>query len=356
MDCQVDELFSAVGIVFLLLVTCAPLTAEDEDAERTSHESVESTPEAPFFPGIHDDLTGRGLVDFRDQFPLAKLHLQLPSATPPGLESGASVASVQFDWANTLARSTFHLVDAETYTLRLGYWHALRRDVYLGAETAVEARDGGVLDGFIDGFHDRFDINVPSRNASPKDEYQITVVDDRRRVRELDRGVGLGNTTLKAHWIFMEGEQWRPTLSVQALLNLPTSTHGFGSRGVDLGLAFLAQKRLWHHLYLYGIFGGTYLTDRKTEGLRYTEFNGQLSVGVEIVLWWESMSLVGQYVLLSPLLDGPDGLDQRRQYVGGALKWQAHPKVNLTLGMMENLPSLKVSTDVTFITACEFRF
>ncbi len=302
------------------------------------------------------DLQGRGLLDFRDPFPFAKLHLQLPAATPPGLRRGETSGLVQFDWSNTSGVGNEFVADVETYTLRLGLWHALRSNLYLGVETAVEGRDGGIIDSFIDGFHDTFRINVSERDQRPQDAYEIAVANSGGGVRELDRGFGLGNTALKAHWIFSEGSDWWPTLSLQPLLYLPTSTSGFGARGVDLGLALTAQKRLSDHLYLSVVGGGTFLTDPTTEGLRYEELNYQVTAGVEVVLWWDSVSLIGQYTHYSPLLKDTSGLDRERNYVGGAIKHRIHPDVNVIWGFMENLPPLKNTADVTFDMGCEFRF
>jgi hypothetical protein len=300
------------------------------------------------------DLEGRGLLDFRGTFPLASLHLQLPAATPPGLTRGETSGLVQFDWANTAAPGRDFLVDAETYTLRLGFWHALRSRLYLGVETTIEGRDGGILDAFIDGFHDAFGISVSEREDLPTDAYDI-VVNGGGGAAELDRGFGLGNTTLKAHWIFSEGRDWWPTLSLQPLVSLPTSTSGFGGRGVDLGIALAAQKKVYDHLYLYTVGGATYLIDPTTEGLRYEELNYQVSAGFEVVLWWDSVSLIGQYAYYSPLLKNTDLLDRARSYVGGAIKHRIHPRVNVIWGFMENLPPLDNSSDVTFTMGCEFR-
>ena len=327
------------------------LSIEAPPAPTTSGMAVPSvrTP----LPG---DLQGRGLLDFRDPFPFAKFHLQLPAAAPPGLRRGETSGLVQFDWSNTSGVGDDFVADVETYTLRLGFWHALRSNFYLGVETAVEGRDGGILDSFVNGFHDTFGIDVSERDQRPKDAYEVVVEDSGGGLKELDRGFGLGNTALKAHWIFSEGRDWWPTLSLQPLLYLPTSTSGFGARGVDLGLALTAQKRVSDHLYLYAVGGGTFLTDPTTEGLRYEEFNYQFTAGIEIVLWWDSVSLVGQYTHYSPLLKDTSGLDRERNYVGGAIKHRILPDVNVIWGFMENLPPLKNTADVTFAMGCEFRF
>ena len=341
---------------FSLFLSCAPLAGQGQnvDAEAASAEAA-AQERAPGSSGPYDDRMGRGLVDFRDPFPLAKLHLQIPTATPPGLAPGRGAALVQFDWANSFSEQRTSLIDAETYTLRYGYWHALHRDFYVGVETAIEARDSGILDELIDGFHNAFAIGA-ARRASHPDNYRITLREDTGSLSDFDRGVGLGNTVLKAHWIFTEGKKWWPTVSVQALLSLPTSTSGFGGRSVDLGAALLAQKRVLDRLYLYGIVGGTYLPDRRTKGLRYMQFNYQVSAGIEFVPWWEPLSLVGQYVYYSPLLSDTARLDQPRQYFGAAVKYQVHPSAHLTLGMFENLPPLHVSADLALTLGFELRF
>ena len=100
----------------------------------------------------------------------------------------------------------------------------------------------------------------------------------------------------------------------------------------------------------------TFLTDPTTKGLRYEELNYQVTAGVEVVLWWDSVSLIVQYTHYSALLKDTSGLDRERNYLGGAIKHRIHPNVDVIWGFMENLRPLKNTADVTFNMGCEFRF
>ncbi len=160
--------------------------------------------------------------------PFAGLHLQLPLDTLEVMNAGQGKFELSLNWANSFLHEDTFVIDAETYRLTLGGWYALADDFYVGAEIPVHARDSGVLDPVIDGFHDAFNFGDGDRSMRGRNEYEISIHEPGGAVAELDRGVGLGDMVLKSHWNVHSGACWYPAVSLEGLMALPTSANDFG--------------------------------------------------------------------------------------------------------------------------------
>ena len=102
----------------------APQDASAADVVVDSADGASSSDSWTFFST--ENLGGRGLLDTRDPFPLAQLHLQLPIDTREVMEAGELKLTTRLRWANSYAKvRDFVLVDSETYELQLGGWYAL---------------------------------------------------------------------------------------------------------------------------------------------------------------------------------------------------------------------------------------
>jgi len=279
--------------------------------------------EGPWWSQSADNLSGRGLLDFQDPFPVAALHLQLP-ADPP-----------------------------ETGRFRLSAWHALHDKFYVGAAWALHLRGRGVTDGLIDGFHDLFSLNDGDRDQRPENDYDISVTDDNGNNSEVDRGVGSGDVVLRTHWNAFRGTRLFSAVSLATQFSLPTSNTGFGSEGIDLGLNLTLTKEIGRRLYVYGSVGGTLLSDRTTEGLHYRKENYQFVAGVEVPVD-PDVSLIFQGMILSPLLDSPRVLSQQRRYLLLGFRWMFAPGIELELSMIENLDPFKTTADFGFNAGFNF--
>ncbi|MBI4602069.1 MAG: DUF3187 family protein [Planctomycetes bacterium] len=305
-------------------------------------------------PAVPDNLTGRGLLDLPDPFPLAVLHLQLPVNTLEVLEEGQGRIEPHFNWANNYGLEDEFTIDAETYRYELGGWYALRSDFYLGAALPLLARDGGVLDSVVDGFHDAFGLTDGRRSLRPRNGYEIAIQDEDGGVHRLDRGAGLGDLVLKLHWNVHPGDRWFPAVAIEGLSSLPTSTAGFGSSGADFGMTVSFSKTFLRDLHLYAVLGSTYLTDTRTEGIRYEKHGFQYTLGIE----WSvirSFSLVFQAAGFSPLLRSPSPLNRSRSYVAFGLKWEFLKGMALELSAIENLvPPFESSADIALSTGFSF--
>lgn len=306
-----------------------------------------------FFPD--GNLEGRGLLNLRDPFPLALLHLQLPVNTLQVLDEGESEIQLNFHWGNSFAVDDTFEVDTETYQVELSGWYAVKADFYLGAGLGLHARDSGVLDPLVDSFHDVFRLGSGDRETRPRNAHEISVVDDDGSRHSLERGVGIGDLVLKAHWLLNRGGHFFPAVAVEGFVSLPTSTSGFGSNGVDTGILLSYYKRVLDRVFLYGMLGGTYTTSPQVEGFRFEKVGYQATGGLEIAVI-DDLSLLFQAMVYSPLLASPDPLDDGRNYLAGGLKWEFVSDCQLELSFIENLAPFRNSADLAFVAGFDFAF
>ncbi len=305
------------------------------------------------YPPTVDNLSGRGLFHLLDPFPLAQLHLQLPVNTLRVLKEGDGRFEWNANWANSFVLEDNVTIDAETYSLDLGGWYAIRSDFYLGASISVIARDSGVLDGFIDGFHDAFGLSDGRRSKRSNNSYLIAITDDDGNTQNLDRGVGLGDLVLKTHWNVNPGDRWMPAVALEAFATLPTSTNGFGSSGFDFGMSVSFYKTMYEDFHLYTVLGGTLLTNSQTEGIKYEKSVLQATLGAEYAVL-EDLSLVIQYMSYSALLREPSPLDKHRNYIATGLKWEFTQGYTFEFSIVENLSPFENSSDLTFSLGFHF--
>ena len=295
------------------------------------------------------NLAGRGLVDFVDVFPLSLFHMQLPIDTTEVIDRGDVKLSLDFSWGNSLAvqdTDAVFVVDAETYLLRLGAWYAVHDSVYLGVDLPYVFRGGGVLDPVVEGFHDVFGISNDERERRSTNSYDITIIDEQGRERELEQGSGLAPLVLKGHWNAYAGGEWAPAIVFEGYVGVPTASKGFGSNGVDVGLAASFHKRFFENWYVHVGTGWVHYTDKRSSGLRYQSFGVQGSIGLEWAVT-PNLSLAFEAMTLPAQLEFPRPLSERRNYLGGGLKWEFAPDWELELSVIENLGPQRNSSDIT---------
>lgn len=310
---------------------------------------------APTESTLRANRSGRGLLDVRDPMPLAQLHLQAPVQAEMLLPRGATQLEFNFTWANTYARSGVYHVDAESYDMRFGAWHALRERWYLGAELPVWVRGGGVLDSLVEAFHDAFGIDSGDRDQFPRNDYQVDfVLDDGARAR-IPGSAELGDLVLKVHWNAWDGGRILPALSLQGLVSLPTSTSDFGKNGVDVGATLGLSKIVLQRVELSAVFSGLYASDPRISDLRFERWGWQATAGIGVSIV-DRLSVVGQYTAYSPLLRDRPTLDEGRNYITVGVKWGILRQLWLELAFIENLAPFSNSSDLGFVFAFDWRF
>ncbi len=214
--------------------------------------------------------------------PLNQIFLHLPPANPDVLGAGQTALGVQLDIANNLlipapTAGAMLEEDFETQRFMLNYRRGLGRDFEARVDAQLIARNGGVLDGFIQGYHDVFGLegngqDVPRGRDNIDDGRSVFAFQDAGG-RGINRGdaLGLGDTTLSLQRQLGRGKF---ASAARAGVKLPTGSNDkvLGSGGFDAGLSLDARYQFARNWALFGsagayVYGGADLPNARSNGL-----------------------------------------------------------------------------------------
>ncbi|MFK8014498.1 MAG: DUF3187 family protein [Gammaproteobacteria bacterium] len=185
-----------------------------------------------------------------DRYPVARIFAP-PAPTSAAFEPSATTSfSVATDWSSSAtvsAKSGERLVlDGETVGVT-GRWAWHTGGWRIGVDVPLLYQSGGVLDGFIDGFHELF--NFPEGDRPDLAQDALVYAYRRNDGSALDvRGTskGLGDVSLHAGRALVQGDGRQ--LAWRVHLKLPTGRserlHGSGTVGVG-GSVHGALNRVW---------------------------------------------------------------------------------------------------------------
>jgi hypothetical protein len=295
-----------------------------------------------------------------------------PTALPYGLavaESPKTLAAhqaelrISFDVANIATIGTAQqetiVLDAETYVTTLGLRYGLNRRLQIGLDIPYVKHDGGVLDGFINDWHDFFQLPTGDRDKLADDQLNLNYV--RSGVTGFDiteSQSGIGDLRLSLIWSVLQKEA--STGAVKLLVKAPTGEPDdlTGSGAWDVSLAYLgqydfslpaSQASVWAGLAGTLLGEGEVLEDR----VKDWTVSGWLGAGWAPLDWLAlKLQLDGHSALydsdLSELGDPALMLT-----MGGTLAFGE--RTSLDLGVGEDL-AVVASPDITFQLALRHRF
>lgn len=292
---------------------------------------------------------GRGLMNFYDANLFANKHLNLPLHTPHFLDEGGWETSLYLEWASTFSRqgTQAYFVDGESLFLHPRFRYGIDDGLELGGELGLFYRAGGILDSLVDGFHEAFGLPDASRNRFPKNDYTAMLTVD-GAVATLDEGLGVGDLSLWTKVELWEPEEAWAAGAFALTVKAPIGGSDYGSDGVDLGANFTVSKSFDDCVHAYLGLGTVFYTDTAENNLEYHEINWTCYGGVEIDLH-ETLSLVFQATVASPLMDDPPNFDDTRYSLGFGFLWS--PWVDgrtFELGIVENLVNYESTADFQF--------
>jgi len=214
----------------------------------------------------------RGPLTLRGQSAFQFLRLSLIPVGVEPLPAGSWLVSATTTWTNRWAwKKNKYLVDAEV--LRVGFAATYGLTDWLGLRIEVPfcVRGGGIMDGFIQGFHDAFGLGQAGRDQFPKDQFQITLWrkdGTQFALTSKDSGIGLEDMILSSQVRLTDGGSYLPQVMAVLHLKLPSGDQGdlYGSGSVDGGVSILLAKRIWK------FFG--YVS------AQYTRFGGKQIAGI----------------------------------------------------------------------------
>ncbi len=231
-----------------------------------------------------------------------------------------------YDWEEDPETFPFEhgsfLLDMETVSLNPRISVKLTEKVRLEATVPVIYHTGGILDGFIEGFHDTFGIDQHNRDKWERNGTSLMYVSPEGDIIDSSDdvpGTFLGNIVVGGSYRIMDVT---PAMGVRVLCKLPTSTmdDGWKQNGLDVSLqttlAWSRNRLVGYHGVGATFYGSKGIDELKLERQRYSMMNA-----LEYA-WSDNFSLLAHLVVASPTADYPE-LD--------------NPIIELTLGFKKRI-------------------
>jgi hypothetical protein len=203
----------------------------------------------------------------------------LPPPEPAELAPASQTRTrIVFDLANgSMLRdgpSESIALDGESYRLALSVRRGFSDRLEAGIEIPFLFHSGGVLDGFIEAWHDLIGLPNDERDRTPDGTLDYSHrAQDLESIAVRSAQQGLGDVRLFAATTLFRAEDGRRTVSLHGSLELPTGDAArlLGSGSADLALSLGAVDRSlrslrltgWGRLGLLAIAGGDVLPDRR---------------------------------------------------------------------------------------------
>jgi hypothetical protein len=321
----------------------------------------------PLARGPIDPLAvSRGPVEIRDEWMLAQPRMTLPATSPDVLPRGCTELSLHADWGNDfgfsqdgpaespLADRRF-LVDGEHRTIALTARRGIGRGLDLTLRLPIQWRGAGILDPFIDAFHDATGTLDNDRPAFDENRYRIEGRDEEgdRFTWNDSHGTGLGNIEFALRKRLLASRRVR--VAAVARFGLPTGTGPFRTDSWEVGLQCVGAWRLHRRWDLYGGLGGTWYSEEAIRGIEYEPWRGYGFLAVEF-RFARAWSLVMQSDASTRLVRNLAEYPGHQWYVAAGLKGDLGRGWRFVLGFTENLENQQSTSDVSGWTSLEKRF
>ncbi|UCH19835.1 MAG: DUF3187 family protein [Deltaproteobacteria bacterium] len=292
---------------------------------------------------------GYGPLDLPSQSPLQALRLGMSPRTPSTLGRGQWEGRLRATWVNIWAsEEPDYFFDYEQLQTNLGLAYGFTDTVQFEVGFETRSRFGGAMDGFIQGFHDLFNIDQNGRDEVPKGDFTFDIApsDDNPGVNLTNSDKGIYATSLLftlQHNVTCGTDKW-PAFAYAFTLRTELESDDLeGGSPLDLGV-WLSASRRYGHFYLYGTFGYTLFGREDFHGIELRD--DQLS-GLFAVEWRFNprASLLIQYLLTEGVADDLEDLSSSSNEITLGAKWEVGRGTVLEFGLIENVITLGNSPD-----------
>ncbi len=214
-------------------------------------------------------------------------------------EKGMDIDSFPFKYGTFLMD-----VEAMCFSHTISYGLTDRFDLSLNIP--LMNLSGGVMDGFIERFHETFGIGQHRRKEMPRNQSQFFYVDkqgNQHWLRKADwEGFNLGNIAVYSGYRIRDCS---PAFSIRAAVKLPTISTEIptGQKGVDGSLLYSLRWR-WKNLRCYHGGGATYFSDAGDEPVHYYHWRFSSATTLEYPTRY-NFSILAHIVLNTPAADYP---------------------------------------------------
>jgi hypothetical protein len=234
----------------------------------------------------------------RNQFPLF-LTFNVPypekAAIETSFSAGFSYSSVYLTDNSTKWEMG---LDMEITEVNLRAKKKLKDFIEVAIDLPILSFSSGVMDGFLDSYHDTFGFPDYGRSERPENEFLYEVRRDNVLIVKGENGrIGIGDIRLALKTPVLKSD---PAVSLQASIEFPSgdAEAGFGNGSIDTGLAIMMDKNFGEKLKSYLNFGIVFPGDLK--GYEKVKCRDFFYGGAAVeAAFWKNISLLGQIFIQS---------------------------------------------------------
>ena len=299
-------------------------------------------------------ITTRGPLPVRNNEAVNSLFLLPAPVSAAVLSTKKQVFDFHFDAPNNflILPAGGYYTDFEDQRFTFAYTRGVGGGGELSLRVPYVARNGGIFDGLIDGWHSIFNIYGGGRGNFENDQFRFDLRDSQSGTvlsQRTSGTSGLGDVVLEYRHALTPGnpgfdsrtgapDPRRVSLSTRALLKLPTGSakNLLGSGGADFGLGFAFSARPFRRVAFHGNLTSVWHGKTDIEGLRNRPNSIHSLVAVEWLLDGRTSFLSQIDDTPAPHRTGIEYADRARRMFTFGFWRQINPRQNLYLSLGEN--------------------
>lgn len=270
---------------------------------------------------------------------------------PLYLDAGSFELHTSITWLNVFNYvENAYVIDGEFARASVTAWYGLTDRWQIGATLPIEYIGGGLLDTFIEGFHDAFRLDQGGREEFEEGKFQVGTSNGRGGFdwRSSKTSASIGDIVLASRYRILDPTETAPGVSVGFRMKVPTAarTDFYESHGIGLGLDMNVFYPFGDWL-LYGGFSAAMVGETEVLGQSLEKMQYALLLAVERRIS-PDLSIVAQLLAQSPLARHFHEFSDWSTEVSLGMKVRLHPHLTLQIAAIENLFNFDNSPDLGF--------
>jgi hypothetical protein len=301
---------------------------------------------------------GLGPLDIRSNSPGQSLRLTLPNIVPGTIRPGWDLnvaATTSNVW---LTEERDYILDFEIFDGYIAAQHGMNKRLGVGLFFDQHIYYGGILDGFIEGFHDLAGIDQDGRDRWPRYETWIIRKDTGYVTDEVnDKLTNNGLGALFSYVLTHGTETWIPALCINGLVRYGLEGPDSPDEPLDFGASLGASKRLSKRWFAYGQLGYAHFGMTRIDGVMI-DLSDQALSGMLAVAWHlnPNFPIMIQYQFQEGAIKNLVRLNDPSHEFTIGFKWKMKHGGTLAFGLIENLFAPDSSSDFGVHLGYAYRF
>jgi hypothetical protein len=250
-------------------------------------------------------------------------------------------------WSNTALLKEAYTLDVESLRTELKLDFSPADDLQLSIQLPYHIRSSGILDNFIEGWHDFFSLPNGDRDELPSRGYQFSGINRDGSTFDLSRGDGFGNAN-----IMLRYELWED-IFLRGDLALPALNNSFGHNGLSTTIALEGQQQL-SQVTLSAGAALSYLEDNTLRNIKFEPLVAYTFVDARYPLF-DQLNIFASLLYSSKTLQGLKDYPNHTMYLDLGIQTALSDQSSLSIGLRENPVGGNGTTDVDLLVSLDWR-